>query len=198
MSISVSDDGKVTVRCPYGLSDLKIKNFVRSKSGWVAKHLEQINRRNDRFAEIREGKKILIGGQPFGFVIGRCNKVENCVVCVKNFSCLKSTVVGAFGEKFLLTFKELSSKFHLDFLSVGFRDYKARWGCCDARGNIIFNYKILMLPEHLQQYIIVHELCHTRVHNHSAEFKALLCSFMPDFRHREAQLKDFSFITRMY
>ena len=198
LSISVSDDGGVTVRCPSGSSPRRIESFVRSKSDWVNKHLSAINSRNDAFAEIRSGSKILIGGQPLVFVTGTKNSVSDGLVSVKNISCLKDTLINEFGDKFIARFYEISEKLGLKSHSVGFRAYKARWGCCDIACNILFNYKVLMLPPELQEYIIVHELCHTAVHNHSRAFKALLRCCLPDFRSRERELKDFSFLCRMY
>jgi predicted metal-dependent hydrolase len=58
--------------------------------------------------------------------------------------------------------------------------HRSRWGSCSERGNLNFNYKILFLPPALQDYIIVHELCHLREFNHSPAFWSLVAQTLPE------------------
>lgn len=63
-------------------------------------------------------------------------------------------------------------------LSVRFQ--RTRWGSCSHKGNISLNAGLLFLPENLARYIVLHELCHTRVLNHSQAFWKILFSVEPD------------------
>mgnify|MGYP002463249903 CR=1 FL=1 len=198
MSIFIGDDNSVTVRCPMFVGKKEIENFVQSKSGWITSHLARNASRKEKFAEVVGLKKIFVGGQAVDLVFCAQNKVTDDAVYIRDEQSVRKLFIRSFGEKFFALFDRLSSDCSLKAQSVGFRAYKGRWGCCDGKNNIRFNYKILMLPERLQEYIIVHELCHTIVHNHSARFKALLLKCLPDFRLREAELKECSFLARMY
>lgn len=72
---------------------------------------------------------------------------------------------------------------------VFIRRQKTRWGSCSAAGNINLNYKLLLLPEKLLYYVMVHELCHLVHLNHSAAFWRLVARYVPDYRGCEKELK---------
>jgi len=72
---------------------------------------------------------------------------------------------------------------------VTIRNQKTRWGSCSKKGNINFNYKIALLPAHIADYIIVHELCHLKEFNHSRNFWNLVAQAIPGHREVRAELK---------
>ena len=69
----------------------------------------------------------------------------------------------------------------LDYRSLKVDSAKSRWGCCSSQKDIKLSYYLLLLPERLVDYVIVHELCHTREMNHGPRFKALLHSYFNDY-----------------
>lgn len=69
------------------------------------------------------------------------------------------------------------------------KNLKSRWGSCSERGNLNFNYKILFLPPHLADYIIVHELCHLKEFNHSPAFWSLVAQVLPNHVALRAELR---------
>jgi predicted metal-dependent hydrolase len=69
---------------------------------------------------------------------------------------------------------------------VFIKNTKSRWGSCSSRGNLNFNYKVLFLPQELQDYVIAHELCHLKEFNHGKKFWALVAQTVPNYRaHRD-------------
>ena len=71
-----------------------------------------------------------------------------------------------------------SKKHNLSYNKAGFRCQKTRWGSCSGKNNISLNVNISFLPEELQDYVLLHELVHTRVKNHSRKFWAELNKYM--------------------
>jgi predicted metal-dependent hydrolase len=74
-----------------------------------------------------------------------------------------------------------SKRCGLDYRSLKIDTAKSRWGCCSSMKDIKLSYYLLLLPERLVDYVIVHELCHTQEMNHGPRFKALLHSFFNDY-----------------
>lgn len=84
-------------------------------------------------------------------------------------------------------------KYGFTYRRVAIKNNVSNWGSCSAKGNINLNMKLVLLPEHLQEFVILHELCHLRYLNHGPEFHALLDSLCGG---QEAQLqKELKYIT---
>ena len=64
---------------------------------------------------------------------------------------------------------------------VAIRDQKSRWGSCSAKGNVNFNWKLIMAPPEALDYVVIHELCHLYEFNHSPRFWSLVRNQMPDY-----------------
>jgi predicted metal-dependent hydrolase len=76
-----------------------------------------------------------------------------------------------------------------EYGSVSVRDQKTRWGSCSGKGNLSFSWKLIMLPERMADYVIVHELCHLKEFNHSPRFWELVSQAIPDCRHIARELR---------
>lgn len=66
-----------------------------------------------------------------------------------------------------------------------------RWGSCSAKNSICYSFRVMRLPPALREYIVVHELAHIRVKNHSPAFYAEVGRYLPDYRARIAALRAF-------
>jgi hypothetical protein len=72
---------------------------------------------------------------------------------------------------------------------VAIRNQRSRWGSCSKVGNLNFNYRLVHIRPELQDYIIVHELCHTKEFNHAPAFWALVALAVPDWRNLRGELR---------
>lgn len=196
--VSVLSDNSVVVKCPQRTKIGEVEKFLAQKDNWIHVHLRQNLKNIEYLSDVLNFKKILVKGEFVDFSVGNKNYYSENLVSVKTLKDLKSLLIKNIGGEFLKLFDRIRSSYSLSCEKVNFKDYKSRWGCCNRRGEITFNYKVLMLPEFLWEYVIVHELCHTVHMNHSAVFYKMVGRIMPDYSKALKELKTYACITRLY
>ena len=72
---------------------------------------------------------------------------------------------------------------------ITIRNQRSRWGSCSGKGNLNFNCLLMLTPDHVIDYVVVHELCHMRHRDHSPAFYAEVERWLPDYRQREKLLR---------
>ena len=88
-----------------------------------------------------------------------------------------------------------AERMQVSYGRITIRDQKTRWGSCSAAGNLNFNWRLVMAPGEVLDYVVIHELAHRREMNHSAAFWNIVESEMPDYRrHREWLKKNGGFL----
>lgn len=79
--------------------------------------------------------------------------------------------------------------YNFKFNKINIKNQKTRWGSCSRKGNLNFNYKIVLLSEKLSDYIIVHEICHLGEFNHSRKFWNLVSKAVPNYSEIRGELR---------
>lgn len=168
MRLAVGRDGAVVLTTPVRTSDRFVEGFVLRHARWVVSALARIRSLPPLHPVARYGRReyLLHREAARSFVLSRIAAL--------------APSLGAPGASGVLDV----SPAH-----VAIRDQKTCWGSCSRKGNLNFNYKILFLPPHLQDYVIVHELAHLRELNHSPRFWALVAGVMPDWRAHRRELR---------
>jgi predicted metal-dependent hydrolase len=81
--------------------------------------------------------------------------------------------------------------YNFSFKKVAIRNQRSRWGSCSQKGNLNFNYRLIHLPDHLVDYVVVHELCHLGEFNHSKQFWNLVAQTLPNHVELRQELRRF-------
>lgn len=155
INISVRHSGTIRVAVPGRVSFDKALKFLHSKSDWVSKHLEKIE---------RVEKKIPL------------EKVDK-----------------AHARKILIPrLKYLAEKHGFQYNRVSLRNQKTRWGSCSPNNNISLNINLVSLPQDLMDYVLLHELTHTKIKNHSKDFWHHLEKHIPGPKQQNKKLRNYA------
>lgn len=205
----MSPDKGVTVRAPYRTSLKSIEKFVREKESWIRKHLQkhsELKRINhgkkftDGEAHLYLGKeyylKILISPEPYvkqydSFIEVGLNDTGNTL---KIRSILRVWYILRAQECFARRFEEIiNNNLRYGFLPSGFvvKPLRSRWGSCTSRGRITISSELIKLDPVFADYVIIHELCHLKHHNHGKEFYRLLEELVPEYKGTRKELRQY-------
>jgi len=125
------------------------------------------------------------------FIFGKIDWIANQLEKFKPF---RSGILLKFGRRDYLKYKEKAGRLAKERLAyfnqfynfkvgrVAIKNQKSRWGSCSKKGNLNFNYRIILLSPRLADYIIAHELCHLGELNHSKKFWRLVGRLIPDYK----------------
>jgi predicted metal-dependent hydrolase len=201
-------EGQVLVRAPYSVDEKFINAFIQKKTSWLKAKIAQQNQVDDFCCDFAQGSSLFLFGelvtlnitfakQANMLLIEGINNQQtlNIVLAERNYKKLNGKVLLAAAVKKQIEsyFKRqaediipqkvtaFSQKTSLTPTSIKIRQYIARWGSCNNRGELSFNYLLMMLPAHVIDYVIVHELCHLQHLNHSKEFWQLVGKYFPNY-----------------
>lgn len=89
---------------------------------------------------------------------------------------------------------ELAALYGFSYNQIRIKHNVSNWGSCSSKGNINLNLNLMRLPSELQDYVMLHELCHLKYMNHGKEFHALLESVCPNHRALRSKLRDYKLL----
>jgi predicted metal-dependent hydrolase len=209
ISIILSPDKGITVRAPYRTSLKTIDSFVGHKSGWINKHLSNYQglTRINHDKRYTDGELHMFLGKEKILKITEsarsCISQDNDIIEVSLSEPENREKVRALLERWYRreALEVLSRKLHeimtrysdYNFSPSGFvvRPLKSRWGSCTSKGKITLNSGLVKLDDIFCNYVIIHELCHLRYHNHGEEYYRLLGELVPDYKSIRKELRKY-------
>lgn len=184
--ITVKENGEVIAKAPLFMSSKKIVEFIQEKSGWIQKQQIKLAERENITSQYDFEKYVYINGNKYLWedVKNQDKRMTKASFYTKNFN------------NFVIIRAEQWSKLFKKAISFRLCNSRSIWGSCNASNVIKLNWKMILLPQELQDYIIVHELCHTIQLNHSPKFWNEVGKYLPDYKKRKNDLKSYSIILR--
>jgi predicted metal-dependent hydrolase len=209
VGIAIEKSGLVKVSSPAKVSESYINQLLLKKSAWILKKLVELETREAKSNKpkvFEEGESFSYLGKEFKLKLYRSSTLKKPIVKLDgdnilirlpiNFEAenIKKALKLWYIEKFKLIIEE-RVKHYSEIIGVHpqkitIREQKTRWGSCSGRGNINFNWKLIMASLEVLDYVVIHELCHMREMNHSEKFWKLVEGIFPQYKKCRVWLKE--------
>lgn len=195
LRLQISLGNELEVILPRGYELKEAENFILTKSKWIKKHLsfQPVKKKNYYYF----GNRITIRQEFALFIkkhIIRLEKDELKIISPENSNIelnkLYNTWLRNQAKEYLPErAAELANQFGFSINKISVRKQKTRWGSYSSQGNISFNFLLLGYTKEVIDYVIIHELCHSKEMNHSEDFWTLVKRFCPRFMTLRQELK---------
>lgn len=206
VAIHVEPDGRVVVDAPERASDRQIRTAVHARARWIHRHVTEIRKRLAQLLprEYVSGESLFYLGRRYRLkVIAGTNsplgvRLRGSYVEVTVEKRSPGLVRTALNVWYRRRAKAVLSA-HLQELTaalrwirtpppVRFQAMKVQWGSCSPAGRLTLNPHLVKAPRECIDYVLLHEICHLREHNHSRRFYRLLDVHMPQWQRRKSRL----------
>ncbi len=204
--IIIERDGSVLVRAPEWADDEQVANIVESRHYWIYQGLAEWRDLNATrvLREYKNGEGFLYLGRAYrlllvsdqiepvqlknGRFLLRRDLVEQGEIASAR-AALRDFYIAKGIERICARVNYYAPKVGVDPADVEVKELGHRWASCSASGKLDFHWKCMMAPATIIDYIVVHELCHLHVRDHTNAFWNEVDKVMPDFRERKDWLK---------
>jgi predicted metal-dependent hydrolase len=201
LRITVWPDG-VDVVAPVRAGEAEIADFVARHGDWVQTKVSALRRAlaaHPGPQHLAAGGSILFRGRPVELRIATCPAARVAVSCRDGFDVRlperlaedeREAVIEAALRHWLKRAARQDAerwvlhhgpRHGLEPRALRIKEQKQLWGSCSSRGTLNLNWRLILAPEAVFEYVVVHELCHLRVRNHQKEFWRLVAQVLPDY-----------------
>ena len=163
-SISIETDLTILMKVPLSVSDNRARQILSSKESWIIK----------KYTELKKARE----NMPVSSLTPLQKKA------------LEQRYRQAAKEYFPSRVAYYEQIIGVTHASIRIRDQKTRWGSCSSKGNLNFNWRLMLAPPRVLDYVVVHERCHRKEMNHSKAFWDAVETVRPDYVQLRKWLKD--------
>ncbi len=191
-------DGRVVISAPYGVSDQMMEVFVREKMEWIVRQKKRMEQRPPvEEKHYRSGESLYIWGKKYTLVLHEEERKNAFVLCGDNVllymrrGSTQEQREAYIREQYRAMLKaeaaqlvpvwEARTGLHCNSWHTKYM--KTRWGTCNTvKKRLWFNVQLAEKPLECLEYVVLHELAHTKIGNHGKEFTAIMDQHMPEWR----------------
>ena len=161
ISVEVTEDASVIVRAPKWMAKREIEAYVYENSDWIRRHLDKASKRNKK----ADDRGRITDNELDGLAIMALAEIPEKV---RHYADILGVTYG----------------------NITVKNQKTLWASCSSKGNLNFNCLLMKTPEHVRDYVVVHELCHRLEMNHSRAFWDHVGTVIPDYKECRRWLKE--------
>lgn len=197
---------RVVVKAPPFVSESDVKQWVLSKHDWVTPRLAQQQQALSKHTIDPSSGTLAVNGidyhldqvtqlTPTDETVCHTSRSVKVKVTARSTEQsirrqIQSSLKSAAQKQLIARTEQLACFTGLKPSSIKIGSYTGKWGQCSNRGEVTLNWRLIHLFNSLQDYVIIHELCHLKEMNHSARFWALVSQYYPDYQLAKQEIKD--------
>ncbi len=207
ISITISPQGEVIIKAPRSCPINKIEQVLIKKEGWINLHRQRILANRELNHSIFEYKDILFCGNIYHIVFDdKAKKIaleENFCIVPQKYSKNLSRTLSKWYKKIATSIlwgrvEYFSNLMQIEPQDIRLSNARGSWGSCNSARLVSLNWRLIMVPHNLIDYVVVHELAHLSQMNHSALFWGIVSSVLPDYRLRRQNLKKGDYLLNLF
>jgi hypothetical protein len=200
LSIEIKPDGRLIVRAPRTASDAQIRALVAAKADWIRKTRARLSRQYPALKPktFTPGEKFWYLGEQYPLAL---TDRQRPPLNLDGAFWLSRAAWDRAKEVFIEWYREetraitqrmikgYTKQYDFRVRQVRITSARTRWGSCSSRHNLNFTYRLCMAPLPIIEYVVVHELVHLKIHNHSKAFWTAVAEINPEYQAYRAWLK---------
>ena len=207
ISISINNIGQVIIKAPRRVSMDEIQKVIDKKERWIALHKERIEKNNELNKNILTYKDILFCGNIYHIAFDERIKK---ITLIDNYCLIPLKYKDTYQRKLILWYKKIANEIltqrvqyfcdlmQLEPSAIKLTNARTCWGTCNSKGVVSLNWRLMMVPHNLIDYVVVHELAHLVQMNHSKLFWQVVYSVLPDYASRRKSLKQGDYLLTLF
>lgn len=214
IAIQIKPDLTVCVRAPKQIKDHDIQKFIENNKEWILRHYRKMEMERKILRTNSSNPYVEGGYLPFMDTKIRLSIIHNKEVkkdhiiyhdieephtliletkCIEEGEIRRCLLNWFKGEGKIVIANKVdyyAKIMRVTFHRITIREQKTRWGSCSGKKNLNFNWKLMLMPEAILDYVVVHELAHLKQMNHSPSFWREVETVLPDYKDRRKWLQD--------
>ncbi len=211
IAICIERDLKILVKAPLQVSEQEIQRIVEKKAGWIVKKREELAKHQTerQSRQLSDGRRLFFQGEPYSLRIitgeaKKKQKTENRVeisgktIIVYTDQESQAEVYHNLIQWYYEMARQLiyqrtshyNERLKESINRIRIKNQRSLWGSCSSKRNLNFNWRIILAPPEVADYVVVHEMCHLRHLNHSPEFWAEVEGILPDYKSDRQWLRE--------
>lgn len=197
ISLQINHNGELVVKAPYLVPAFVVHQFVKNKSEWIAKQLKLVTKFHTTVVgEIAEGDEYPFLGNTHTLRAGNYKQIH--IANTLNIpSFLMFRVKKELTAWYITQAKKIitesvirnASLMKTSYKNITYSDTTSKWGSCAHDNALQFNWRLVMAPLNIIEYVVVHELAHTKEKNHGAHFWSIVATYKPAYKQYVKWLK---------
>lgn len=200
VALIIQRDGSLTVRAPMRMSDVHIQEFVQNHTEWIRKKQAQVQASPPPPKKhYGDGETFLYQGKEVPLTIVALQRSaltfsgDKFHLANSNLLKARQVFIRWYKVQALVVISERVA-FHAEKSKITYRKIRissarTRWGSCSSNGTLSFTWRLVLAPPEVIDYVVVHELAHTQIRNHSRNFWHRVAEIIPEYKRYVAWLK---------